>query len=320
MANRIDALFQPTTECPICQLPFNTREHAPVSLSCKHIFGHRCLLRWLKSGQGNTNCCPMCRNNVFTGEPSVDPHNVDTTTLWNALCEQPADSLNTFMSEAWKEVHHANVTNLIYDAIVPALAAASSSLQGENAFSHCILRLQISHQYSSSNDLAVPFIRLARFMQHVFPLLQPHLHNKEYTNLMIWKANACIAIGEENIHWTLIDEASQLCTNSRYSPLLYLYTVLISQNITHNAQRNWSERRHERMNMVVERCCHNIGSTWVGRPSNAFKDRLVVVYEELRRHQLDMGRISLRGKAGEEHIVLGLWQMAVWSVRRDARR
>jgi hypothetical protein len=67
--------------------------------------------------------------------------------------------------------------------------------------------------------------------------------------------------------------------------------------------------------MVVERCCRRIaGDNWVGKPSNEFKDVLVVVYEELRRYQLDKKKLSLRGHDSEDEVVRGIWALARWSV------
>jgi hypothetical protein len=71
------------------------------------------------------------------------------------------------------------------------------------------------------------------------------------------------------------------------------------------------------MNLVVERCCKRIGSEgWSGRPSNHFKDVLVLVYEALRKFQLEQKKMSLQGYGNEEEIVKGIWVLAVWSVSK----
>jgi hypothetical protein len=131
-------------------------------------------------------------------------------------------------------------------------------------------------------------------------------------NLLFWNANASLGLSGDSINWNYIMEAAKL-ENQRYLPLLNLYTVLISLSIAHmEAPREWPTRRHEVMNLVVERCCRKIGGDWQGKPSNEFKDLLVVVFGELKRHQLEDGKMSLRGHAREEHVIAGLWAIAMW--------
>jgi hypothetical protein len=72
------------------------------------------------------------------------------------------------------------------------------------------------------------------------------------------------------------------------------------------------------MILVVERCCKKIGGEiWIDRPSNDFENVLVLVYEELRRYQLEKRKPSLRGHDGEESIVQGIWALAGWSAGRS---
>ena len=114
-------------------------------------------------------------------------------------------------------------------------------------------------------------------------------------------------------------QASKLDSDQHF-PLLHLYTVLISQSIAHKSgpQRPLPTRRHEIMNLVLEKCFTMIGkSSYAGKPSNAFKDTLVFVFQELWRYQNEQARLSLRGHAGEDTIVRGIWAIAGWSVRRD---
>lgn len=76
------------------------------------------------------------------------------------------------------------------------------------------------------------------------------------------------------------------------------------------------------MNLVVERCCVKIGGVgcpWKGRPNNELKEKLVGVYEELRRYQLEKGKMSLRGHSEEENVVRGVWALAAWSGGKGAR-
>lgn len=70
---------------------------------------------------------------------------------------------------------------------------------------------------------------------------------------------------------------------------------------------------------ILERCCGKIGGDWVGKPAGEFQESVVGVYEELRRHQLEEKRISLRGHEEEKGVVTGLWAMAGWR-REDGVR
>jgi hypothetical protein len=109
----------------------------------------------------------------------------------------------------------------------------------------------------------------------------------------------------------------------RYFDLLHLYTVLISQSIAHfPAPQPYPSKRHEVVNLVVERCCVKIGGSgcgWKGRPGNELKDTLVIVYEELRRYQIEKGRMSLRGHHEEEAVVRGIWALAAWRGRKAVK-
>jgi hypothetical protein len=71
------------------------------------------------------------------------------------------------------------------------------------------------------------------------------------------------------------------------------------------------------MNLVVDKCCTKIGKAcFVGKPSNAFKDMLVFVFQELWRYQHEQARLSLRGHADEDVIVRGIWGIASWPIKR----
>ncbi|KAI8932783.1 hypothetical protein NX059_010273 [Plenodomus lindquistii] len=169
--------------------------------------------------------------------------------------------------------------------------------------------------------LAIPLVRLARLMTSASTTLPKWLTTNPRANRLIWKANACLGTNDAEISWDTIIEAAQL-KNDQYFPLLYLYTVLLSQSIAHSSPpTSWPIKRHEVMNLVVERCCTRIGRLgWQGRPTNHFKDVLVAVYEDLRRYQLEKKRMSLRGSDGEDVVVKSIWALAGWSKQHDAGR
>jgi hypothetical protein len=130
--------------------------------------------------------------------------------------------------------------------------------------------------------------------------------------MLFWRANASLGMTHDNINWDHVTEAAKL-GNPQHFPLLHLYTLLISQSIVHtDTPRELPTRRHEIMNFVVEKCCRKIGGNWNGKPSSEFKDLLIVFFQELKRHQVENGKLSLRGHAGEEHVVTGLWGIAAW--------
>lgn len=173
----------------------------------------------------------------------------------------------------------------------------------------------------SPSGLAIPFVRLARLMSSASTTLPKWLTTNARTNLLIWKANACLGLTETNIDWRYVMEAAYL-EDPQYFPLLQLYTLLVSRSIAHNPDpRKWPQRRHDIMNFVVERCCVKVGSIFSeGRPSNHFKELLVVVYEELRRYQHEKGCEAFKGSQDEEDVVSGVWALAKWGVKQGRLR
>ncbi|KAL6705738.1 hypothetical protein ACN47E_006375 [Coniothyrium glycines] len=67
LKNNLDIL----TRCSICLEGFDAEQHAPTRLtgaeSCHHVFGLGCITRWVGSGEGNSDKCPICRRVLFAG-------------------------------------------------------------------------------------------------------------------------------------------------------------------------------------------------------------------------------------------------------------
>jgi hypothetical protein len=322
----INTQLQPVEYCIVCTEPFSAT-HQPVALPCKHIFGQECIKKWLRSGRGNNSSCPNCRHVIFTKK---NPRPVfDTPSIWKALCEQPPERLHTLMTHIWTGLQDLwkqypsgtfSVTSLLETAILPALLRTSTaSPRAHDPLTDCYNLTAGSWESLGRPDLAtglaVPLVRLARLMTGASSALPKWLTTVPRTNRLFWRANACLDLDADNISWNVLSDAA--AGNDRYAPLLHLYTMLVSQSIAHSAPRDVAElHRHEVMNCVVERCCVKIGGLrWAGRPSSAFKDVLVGVFEELCRYQLEKGRISLRGHDAEEAIVKGVWAVAAWSKR-----
>ncbi|KAF2123501.1 hypothetical protein P153DRAFT_303863 [Dothidotthia symphoricarpi CBS 119687] len=328
----IDTQLHPVDTCVVCTEPFSAK-HQPVTLPCKHIFGHECIKKWLRSGRGNTSSCPNCRFVFF--EKKNPKAAFDAPSIWKALCDQPPERLHAFMGKVWdglrvlwqrKPDGKFSVTEILDQAIIPALVQTASGsgaqIQEQDALADCYNLVAASWDSlgrpNSAHGLAIPLVRLARLMSAASSMLPKWLTTVPRTNRLFWKANACLGLTEEKINWDCLMEAAKL-ENERYFPLLHLYTMLASQSIAHNAQpTQWPVRRHEVMNLVLERCCVKVGGDhWKGKPSNQFKDVLVVVYEELRRYHLEKNRMSLRGHDGEEGVVKGVWALSSWIVRKD---
>ncbi|KAF2714949.1 hypothetical protein K504DRAFT_365426 [Pleomassaria siparia CBS 279.74] len=330
MEDFIQSELQPTDDCGICSEGWSY-DHIPVALKCRHIFGHQCLLRWLRGGRNNNNTCPFCRHAIYEADQG-DSIPFETNSIWSSLCGQSSERLNALVVAIWRNLRslrdrtpsgNYTVKELLDQCIFPALILASGGRY--DSFKDCYSLTAVSYASLGHPDtpqgLAIPLIRLARLMDRCWFSIPNHLATLERTNIVFWKSNACMGLQSDTIDWNFINEASTL-DNDRYFPLLHLFTVLISQVIAHHPRaQQWPQRGYERMNLVVERCCSTaVGTAWKGIPSNEFKNRLVIVYEELKRHQGDMNRISLRGNEGEEHIVRGLWQMANWKVKRVEMR
>lgn len=333
MEDFIRTKLHPADDCAICTEVFGA-EHQPVALPCKHIFGHKCIKKWLRSGRGANASCPSCRAVMYENS---DPNaSLDAPSLWKALCEHPPERLHTFMTYMWSDLQDLwkrkpsgkfSVTELLDKVIIPALdqtasAGSPPTLPVHDVFMDCYNFITASWNSLGRPDratgLAIPLVRLARLISSASTTLPKWMTTVPRTNRLLWTANACMGTMKCEISWDDIIAASQNVANTQYFPLLHLYTLLISQSIAHNAQPSvWPIRRYEVMNLVVERCCKKIGGEgWSGKPSSAFKDVLVLVYEELRKFQLDQKKMSLRGYGSEVEIVKGIWALAIWSVSK----
>lgn len=334
MEQFIKTQLQPTETCSICCEIWSS-DHQPISLPCHHIFGHDCIVKWLKTGRGNSSACPNCRHAIY--EKKTPKALFTVPSIWKALCEQSPEGLHTLMTEIWaglqilwrrKPDGKFTVSDLLNDVIIPALLQCANSDESRqrrsyDPFLDCYNLIAASWDSLGRPDtatgLAIPLVRLARMMSSASSTLPKWLTTVPRTNRLFWKANACLGLTDPDISWDTIVAASDNLMGTEHFPLLYLYTMLISQSIAHNPQpSSLPTRRHEIMNLVVERCCTKIGGdAWGSKPSNEFKDVLVVVYEELRRYQLEKKKLSLRGHDGEEGLVRGVWALAGWSVKKS---
>jgi hypothetical protein len=326
METFIQSQFQPTEACGICTEAWGYQHH-PVALKCRHILGHQCLLQWLRGGRRNNLSCPFCRDTIYEEETAPVPF--ETTSIWNALCAQQDSKLTELVQKIWKclktlRSEHPNrkytVMQLLNGAVFPALIQTANRQHNTFEDSYSIIAVtyaSLGHP-NTPQGLAMPLIRLVRLMEQAWFSIQPSLTTVPRTNSLFWHANKCIGLHGDGIHWSFLNEACEL-EHERYFPLLHLYTVLVSQVVTyHPSAEQWPDLRNERMNLVVARCCNEVGEQWTGQPSNDLKNKLLVVFQELRRHQSEeIRRISLRGNEGEEHIVRGLWWTAGWKTKRN---
>lgn len=333
MEEFINSQLHPVETCIICTEPFGAH-HQPVSLPCKHIFGHECIKKWLRIGRGNNTSCPQCRDSIVQRR---NPRAAfDVPSIWEAMCEQPPERLHTFITEIWsglrtlwqrKTTGKFSVTEILDAAIIPALVETTNPTAPRQRREHdplldCYNLIAASWDSLGRPDtatgLAIPLVRLARLMSSASSTIPKWLTSLERINHLFWKANACLGLTTTDISWDAIMACSQDLADTQHLPLLHLYTVLVSQSISHCAgPKFWPSRRHEVMNLVVERCCKKIGGVeWSSKPSNEFKDMLVTVYEELRRCQTKKKKASLKGHDGEESMVKGIWALAGWSVSK----
>ncbi|KAF1914533.1 hypothetical protein BDU57DRAFT_588818 [Ampelomyces quisqualis] len=333
MEDFIRTQLHPADICAICTEAFSA-EHQPVALpACKHIFGHNCIEKWLRTGRGANTSCPSCRAVMYEKRDSNG--SFDAPSLWKALCEQPPERLNTCMTHMWSDLQHLwkrkpsgkfSTTELLDKVIIPALDQTSAGglpiVSAHDVFMDSYNFITGSWNSLGRPDratgLAIPFVRLARLMSSASTTLPKWMTTVPRTNRLLWTANSSLGLTKCEISWDDIIAASQNVASTQHFPLLHLYTLLISQSIAHSAQSSvWPTRRYEVMNLVVERCCKKIGGDgWSGKPSNDFKDVLVLVYEELRKFQLKQKKLSLRGYGSEEEIVKAIWALAIWSVSK----
>ncbi|KAF2641961.1 hypothetical protein P280DRAFT_397572 [Massarina eburnea CBS 473.64] len=317
--------LSPTESCIICTEPFS-ETHFPVALRCRHIIGHECITKWLLQGRGNTDSCPFCRQTIFE---QVRQPRFDDTSLWSELCEQRPERIHEFVSVLWsgifklcKEHNTAEtrttdsftVTEILDEVVFPALTEMARGHGGLFHDCHSLISASWNSlgRPNTATGLAIPLVRLVRLMSQPSSVIPKWLTSLPRISLLFFRANACLPDACANISWTHIQEAAKL-TNTRYFPLLHLYTVIMSQTLVHLEHiSEWPEKRYEIMNLVLERCVKRVGEGWEGRPGNEFKDVLVRVYKEMWRWQGELGNKSLRGIDGEEFVVRGFWAMAGW--------
>ncbi|KAF1976226.1 hypothetical protein BU23DRAFT_43542 [Bimuria novae-zelandiae CBS 107.79] len=310
--------LRPTETCIICSDPFSA-DHLPVALPCHHIFGHACITKWLRNGSGNNTSCPFCRHEIY--EPIAGAAFTDAS-IWTALCAQSPERIHDFMSTLWRRVAKLfaaqpngdfSTSDLLEHALIPALSrtARSNGHRGpfDDAHSLVLSTWDSLGRPDSAHGLAIPLVRLVRLMTQTSAILPKWLTTVPRTSTLFWRANASLgtAASSANISWTSLVEASQL-ENPRFFPFLHLYTVLLSQNIVHSRPTHAGPTERE----VEQRCCRKFGSEWGEWPEEAFRQRVVAVYMELRRYQMQEKRLSLRGHDEEKGVVTGLWAMAMW--------
>jgi hypothetical protein len=57
-----------SVSCGICREDFD-KNHTPVQLeTCKHVFGHQCILKWFETYRAAANTCPNCRTVLFRAD------------------------------------------------------------------------------------------------------------------------------------------------------------------------------------------------------------------------------------------------------------
>ena len=67
----VEELQQDERNCPICQEPYISQdgtqnEEAVMLPKCTHIFGHKCIIRWIDPRNDSPrNSCPLCRDELF---------------------------------------------------------------------------------------------------------------------------------------------------------------------------------------------------------------------------------------------------------------
>jgi hypothetical protein len=72
-------------EC-FCSVDYDRLEHVAVRTPCGHVFGRSCIRRWCNLLDGNSNKCPICRNELFS---DTDMQTGQHERQRNALQETP---------------------------------------------------------------------------------------------------------------------------------------------------------------------------------------------------------------------------------------
>ncbi|KAF2194577.1 hypothetical protein K469DRAFT_547612 [Zopfia rhizophila CBS 207.26] len=323
MEEFINTKLQPVEVCPICHEDFGTN-HVPVTLDCKHIFGHHCLLQWVRSDQVRANTCPTCRDQLFSKSNvgNNNPH-------WHSLCQENPIRLAEFVGLLWQHMRHCFKGNfqqavtdyqLIHNVIRPSLGQLRRS---GGAFQQYWAPVRdLPPTGSVTRGPYLPLVRLVRVMQDVIDIIPLHVTTIARANMLFWKMNACSYPSARTLVWADLMAASLLAHESDHLfPVLHWFTMVMSQQIFQfYGEYPWASDQNTKERFVTAVCydgVNGIGRHWTSYPGLWFTKSLVEVYEELWRQVRGLRKLSLRGSDWEEPVVRGLWAIQGWKRRKN---
>ncbi|KAI4650348.1 hypothetical protein J4E93_002704 [Alternaria ventricosa] len=305
-------------------------DHAPAALrACGHIFGYRCLSIILNGGDVDLKStwpdipsigikgaeCPECQVPITNLDSEQRALSIlgdissaipDHRDKLNAFVEQLRDSV----AKTDPDVERQDILHFFKkcytsdgdDILQKALQDAASAGDYFSPFHDAIT----ASRGVNPQPMAFPLIRLC------FLLWDAHNAIERKTslpiNILLWEANRCLGVNNPLVQWEDVEEAADL-ENARLFPLLHGLTMLVSQALARNGLMNpWPEEK--KLDLAQQLACECIGPHFEGKPSDVWLGKLALVVNELKRHQFEMGRKPLAGKAAEKSIVRGWWAIA----------
>jgi len=111
--------------CGICREDFD-KNHTPVQLeTCKHVFGHHCILNWFETDRAAANTCPNCRTVLFRADgPTTQSNSNDSY-----------DNSNSHNDDAVRDYDDEDGTydyDLHYDEEIESFGLAGREARGDD--------------------------------------------------------------------------------------------------------------------------------------------------------------------------------------------
>lgn len=314
--------------CFLCNRPFST-DHAPVAIrACGHIFGYRCLSIILNGGDVDVKAtwsdvsmlapkgaeCPECQVPIT----HIDSEQRALSILRDISSDLPDErnKLHAFVEQLRESVakEDPDVEPKDYmqffrrcytsdgdDILQKALQDAASAGDYFSPFHDAITA-------SRASDPQPMGFALLRFCYLLWDTHHAMRRKSSVSiNVLLWEGNRCLGVSNPLVQWEDVEEAAEL-EDTRLFPLLHCFTMLVSQALArHNLVEPWLGE--ERLELARKLACESIGPHFEGEPGELWLVKLVVVVNELKRHQFEMGRRPLAGGSAERSIVRGWWAL-----------
>jgi len=317
--------------CSICEKPYSAI-HIPVVLRhCGHVFGYQCLANTLYGGEVDLEEAWCLTHGIDRGSatcPSCDAHVLDSLVEHNARTALERITSDTLVPDhlskldAFVEQLREGVATVDLNAERKNLMSFFGACYTSDAvdFLHNALQDAASaggyfspfHDIITASRVGKPQVMLFPLIRFCYLLWDVHHTMRRKTSLdinkLLWEGNRCLGLDKPLVQWEEVVEASEL-DDARLFPLVHCFTMLVSQALVRfNLSEPW--KGDDKLEKGRQMALSTVGVHFEGKPSDEWLSKLVIVVNELKRYQFEMGKEPLSGRAAETHIVRGWWSMA----------